>query len=149
MRRRRRTQVNPMRPLILLAVVWITGSLLFAAEDSPRSATDDRAREPDPVAVLAAAPAPQEGEGADQGATQTATQGANQAAQSESAKSTTPSEAPDVSKDETEDEVSTAASKQPADGAKSADAKPGATPQRFVPSEQVRADFDVSFPIDI
>ena len=30
-----------------------------------------------------------------------------------------------------------------------ADAKPSkSTPQRFVPSEQVRADFDVSFPID-
>jgi hypothetical protein len=28
-----------------------------------------------------------------------------------------------------------------------ADAK--ASPQRFIPSEQVRADFDVSFPIDI
>lgn len=32
-------------------------------------------------------------------------------------------------------------------------AKPGetdkASPQRFIPSEQVRADFDVSFPIDI
>jgi hypothetical protein len=25
----------------------------------------------------------------------------------------------------------------------------GASPQRFVPSEQVRADFDVSFPIDM
>jgi hypothetical protein len=34
-----------------------------------------------------------------------------------------------------------------------ADAKPKAeqkaSPQRFIPSEQVRADFDVSFPIDI
>jgi hypothetical protein len=33
------------------------------------------------------------------------------------------------------------------------DAKPSAeqkaSPQRFIPSEQVRADFDVSFPIDI
>jgi hypothetical protein len=27
--------------------------------------------------------------------------------------------------------------------------KKGSSPQRFVPSEQVRADFDVSFPIDI
>ena len=32
---------------------------------------------------------------------------------------------------------------QPPPGAK------GPSPQRFVPSEQVRADFDVSFPIDI
>jgi hypothetical protein len=42
-------------------------------------------------------------------------------------------------------------------GAAQAAAKPGekaatddkSSPQRFVPSEQVRADFDVSFPIDI
>ena len=33
------------------------------------------------------------------------------------------------------------AAKPPADGK--------ASPQRFIPSEQVRADFDVSFPIDI
>jgi hypothetical protein len=30
-----------------------------------------------------------------------------------------------------------------------ANADKGSSPQRFVPSEQVRADFDVSFPIDI
>ena len=29
------------------------------------------------------------------------------------------------------------------------DADKGPSPQRFVPSEQVRADFDVSFPVDI
>jgi hypothetical protein len=42
-------------------------------------------------------------------------------------------------------------------GAAQAAAKPGekpavddkSSPQRFIPSEQVRADFDVSFPIDI
>jgi hypothetical protein len=28
-------------------------------------------------------------------------------------------------------------------------AKKAASPQRFIPSEQVRADFDVSFPVDI
>ncbi len=41
---------------------------------------------------------------------------------------------------------------EPADAAKNAagDAsKKGSSPQRFVPSEQVRADFDVSFPVDI
>jgi hypothetical protein len=36
----------------------------------------------------------------------------------------------------------------PKKGAASAADKSG-SPQRFVPSEQVRADFDVSFPIDI
>ncbi|MFC4310674.1 hypothetical protein ACFPN2_16395 [Steroidobacter flavus] len=41
------------------------------------------------------------------------------------------------------------------DGEKTPAAKPakssgkGGSPERFVPSEQVRADFDVSFPIDI
>lgn len=134
-----------MRPLILLAVVWITGSLLFAAEDSPRSAADEGQSKVDPVAVLAAAPAPQSGEGAHQDANQGA-----QTAQSEPATSAAPSEAPDVGKDGTEDEdEASAKSKQPAADAKSADAAPGTTPQRFVPSEQVRADFDVSFPIDI
>jgi len=138
-----------MRPLILLAVVWITGSLLFAAEDSPRSAADEGQGKVDPVAVLAAAPAPQSGESAHQDANQGANQGA-QTAQSEPATSAAPSEAPDVGKDGTEDEdEASAKSKQPAADAKSADAAPGTTPQRFVPSEQVRADFDVSFPIDI
>jgi len=32
---------------------------------------------------------------------------------------------------------------------KASAADKGASPQRFVPTEQVRADFDVSFPIDI
>jgi len=41
-----------------------------------------------------------------------------------------------------QDEDKAAAAKQ-----RSAESKP--SPQRFVPSEQVRADFDVSFPIDI
>jgi hypothetical protein len=41
-----------------------------------------------------------------------------------------------------------AAAPEPAGGAKEASSK-GPSPQRFTPSEQVRADFDVSFPIDI
>lgn len=44
--------------------------------------------------------------------------------------------------------------KDPAKGAAAGDAKQPAkdasgTPQRFIPSEQVRSDFDVSFPVDI
>ena len=53
---------------------------------------------------------------------------------------TTPKEAP-AAKQQDED-IDTASP------AKS-DADKGPSPQRFVPSEQVRADFDVSFPIDI
>lgn len=40
------------------------------------------------------------------------------------------------------------AAAKPKAAATAADKK-GSSPQRFVPSEQVRADFDVSFPIDI
>lgn len=42
--------------------------------------------------------------------------------------------------------------KKPAETAAAPSAKSSAdkaSPQRFVPSEQVRADFDVSFPVDI
>lgn len=51
-------------------------------------------------------------------------------------------------KDPGEDEAQPAGKPKPA--ATAADkASDKASPQRFVPSEQVRADFDVSFPIDI
>jgi cytoskeletal protein RodZ len=43
---------------------------------------------------------------------------------------------------QTQEASAPAASQKPAGDAK-------ATPQRFVPSEQVRSDFDVSFPVDI
>lgn len=36
-----------------------------------------------------------------------------------------------------------------ADAAKKPAADANAAPQKFIPSEQVRADFDVSFPVDI
>lgn len=58
--------------------------------------------------------------------------------------------------DSTAEQAKTAAQDQPsaADRETAAGAKPkasgkGGSPERFVPSEQVRADFDVSFPIDI
>src|SRR5689334_18370872 len=47
-----------------------------------------------------------------------------------------------------EDDVDVAAEKAPPKPAASGKGK-GGSPERFVPSEQVRADFDVSFPIDI
>lgn len=47
-------------------------------------------------------------------------------------------------------DAKTADGKSEADAAsKTGDKETKASPQRFVPSEQVRADFDVSFPIDI
>lgn len=44
---------------------------------------------------------------------------------------------------------SSEAPSQEAAAAPAADAAVGPTPDRFVPSEQVRADFDVAFPIDM
>lgn len=59
--------------------------------------------------------------------------------------------AQDASAEDTSEKDKAAADK-PAAGkpepAKSA-ADKAASPQRFIPSEQVRADFDVSFPVDI
>jgi hypothetical protein len=46
------------------------------------------------------------------------------------------------------DEDSTATKPTPADSS-SKPAKSGTTPGRFEPTEKVRADFDVSFPVDI
>ncbi|WP_129776332.1 hypothetical protein [Peristeroidobacter soli] len=47
----------------------------------------------------------------------------------------------------TEEEDEAAQAQKPA--AKPGKSGKGGSPERFVPSEQVRADFDVSFPIDI
>jgi hypothetical protein len=56
-----------------------------------------------------------------------------------------------------DDKVAAPAAAEKSADANQAEAKPDvkspadakASPQRFIPSEQVRADFDVSFPIDI
>jgi hypothetical protein len=52
------------------------------------------------------------------------------------------------SDEDSKDEAGEKADPKPKAAATTADKK-GSSPQRFVPSEQVRADFDVSFPIDI
>lgn len=65
---------------------------------------------------------------------------ATTAAQKPGAESAAPAK-DEVSKKDADEEA--AAAKSPS----AADKK--SSPQRFVPSEQVRADFDVSFPIDI
>jgi hypothetical protein len=147
--------MKPMRMLILLAVFWAAGSLLLAAE-SPQT--------PKPVKPAA---------------TQSTTPAQPSAAKSDAAKSgaaaTTPEPAKDANKDETDaskgsiSEQAEAALKAAAEADGGAAKEPpkstdktatdeqppppvagkGPSPQRFVPSEQVRADFDVSFPIDI
>lgn len=108
--------MKPIRMLILLMVMWATGSLLFAADAPPPAAPAER---PAAGAEPTQAGAAESGEAAD----------ANEE----------PTPAPAASTQEGEDQAPPAPS--------AADGKP--SPQRFVPSEQVRADFDVSFPIDI
>jgi len=62
------------------------------------------------------------------------------------AESATPKGDEDSKVKEEDDAQDKAAAGKPKPAASAADK---ASPQRFVPSEQVRADFDVSFPIDI
>lgn len=98
-----------------------------------------------PNMLWAAEPAPA------QPAPPATTPAATPAATAAAAKPTDESAAPksdEDSKDEAKDPASEAADPKPKAAAATADKK-GSSPQRFVPSEQVRADFDVSFPIDI
>jgi hypothetical protein len=113
-----------------------------------------------PVVVLAAEPASAVSEeSAHTSAAQAADQTAKQpAADIQADKAASKSPAPDASnkdaasdKDAAADQDDTSAPgnkvPSPADVAKRSTGK--GTPQRFTPSEQVRPDFDVSFPIDI
>jgi hypothetical protein len=67
-----------------------------------------------------------------------------------------PAEKPAASAPKPAEETQEQAAEKPA-ATESAEARPAEksaadqkpSPQRFIPSEQVRADFDVSFPIDI
>jgi hypothetical protein len=106
-------------PLIGLLVACCATSTLWAAEPAPAK----------PAAAPAATPAPAPATPA--------------AAESATPKSDEDSNA----KEADEGEEKQAAGKPKATAADKAGDK--ASPQRFVPSEQVRADFDVSFPIDI
>jgi cytoskeletal protein RodZ len=54
----------------------------------------------------------------------------------------------DAKADAKKDEKESKAPASQADAKKPAKESSG-TPQRFIPSEQVRSDFDVSFPVDI
>lgn len=103
----------------LLAACCVTGTL-WAAEPAPAKPA------PAPTAT-AEKPAP-------------ATTATKPAAESAAAKSDEDAKV----KDDVQGEAQQAAGKS-----KAPTAADKASPQRFVPSEQVRADFDVSFPIDI
>ncbi len=110
--------------LIMLIVAGVSGSWLFAAETPP-----------------APTPAP--------------AQTAEQPASDEIAKSDAEADAGDAKADEENNDPTAATDEDPTQ--KSAADKAGAgkdsttkaSPQRFIPSEQVRPDFDVSFPVDI
>ncbi|HEX7116503.1 MAG TPA: hypothetical protein VF193_15360 [Steroidobacter sp.] len=138
-----------MRMLILLAVTWAAGSVLLAAEwnaPSRRPASSGTAQERVTTAALAqSAPsesrqavqsesASQEPEGQNSGAAQK---------EQKEAEAQTRSPAPEPANPQAEADEEEQAPPPPKDG------QQRASPQRFVPSEQVRADFDVSFPIDI
>jgi cytoskeletal protein RodZ len=116
--------MNPMRMLVLLTVVGTTGSILFAAEPA------GTAKQGQPAASTeTAAPAKEAEKGK---------QPAPAAASKEPASAPASKETAAVPDEDAD----------PSPPAKT-DADKGPSPQRFVPSEQVRADFDVSFPVDI
>ena len=136
---RRSNQLNPMRMLVMLAVLWVAGTLLFAAESMPPAAKPRPAEATSvPAQAAAAEPMGQNNRAAGEPAVD---------AKDAPAKPDTPGE------EELPDEETAAAPEESktagGDAKQASSADKGSTPQRFVPSEQVRADFDVSFPIDI
>jgi hypothetical protein len=131
--------MKPMRMLILLAVFWAAGSLLLAAETPPAPKPASTAQT-DAKTGDAKAGAKEEGK------------------QEESTDGSKPSiseQAEAALKVAAEADGSAAKEPPGGEGKDDTQAPPngsagkGSSPQRFVPSEQVRADFDVSFPIDI
>ena len=136
----RKDQLNPMRFLVLLGVTWAAGTLLFAAEQTPRPA-------PPATAPAAAAPAaesakPPANESADPSVAQ-AEPDVQAAEPEEPAAEEAQTQEPDA------EEPTPSSAKEKSENAQRASAADKGSPKRFVPSEQVRADFDVSFPIDI
>ena len=141
--------MNPqMRMLILLAVFWAAGSLLLAAESpsTPKPAAAEKPAAEKPAATekpateekKSAAEEPKTDTAQDKGSIAEQAEAALKAA-AEADPGGAPSETPKTeaeAKDETQVPPTASAGRGP-------------SPQRFVPTEQVRADFDVSFPIDI
>ena len=129
--------MNPqMRLVIMLAVLGASGSLLFAAEPAAPPADDtgkadkvDKAKGAQDASNPVGAP--------EQGPDGTSKTGAAPEEDNDpEAKKTPTAAAPEEDKDPEAKRAPTAADK-------------AGSPQRFTPSEQVRADFDVSFPVDI
>lgn len=137
--------------LIMLAVVGVGGSVLFAAESNRQAQLQAVAMAPkaevDPDKKLPSATDEATGKPGDASKSDASkTDAAKADAKADAVKS-------DAAKAEAAKNSATAqadkAGEKPAAEKGAATAKSGATPQRFVPSEEVRADFDVSFPVDI
>lgn len=134
--------------LVMLAVAGVTGSVLFAAEANrqaqQRAVAMAPAAEVDKDKKLPNATDPVTGKPAEAGAPSVEADEA--AANSSDSKADPAADAKQAGA-----AADKAADKGAATTAKSSksDADRVATPQRFVPSEEVRADFDVSFPVDI
>lgn len=119
--------------LIILAVASAAGSLLFAAEPAPVGT------QPAPKPAPAKTGSPQENADVSTGKA-AAPVAQSKAVQEKDETEKSPGKSPEKSSEKPEP-------KSAADKASAADT--AASPQRFIPSEQVRADFDVSFPVDI
>jgi hypothetical protein len=141
--------MNPqMRMLILLAVFWAAGSLLLAAE-SPSSKPVAAEKPATEKAGAAEKPAVEEKKAAaEESKTDTAQDKGSIAEQAEAALKAAAEADPGGGPSETP-KAEAAQEKDETQVAPTASAGRGSSPQRFVPTEQVRADFDVSFPIDI
>lgn len=156
----------PLRMLILLTVFWAAGSLLLAAE-SPSAAKPKPATETQQPAAKAgeavgeaksaeAKPAEaktddtKDGAAAKDGTSSESGDKRSIAEQAEAAlkaaaEADASSAASAAGSNKSGDSVGQDDTQAPPSGGSSK----GPSPQRFVPTEQVRADFDVSFPIDI
>jgi flagellum-specific peptidoglycan hydrolase FlgJ len=153
--------MNPqMRMLVLLAVFWVAGSLLLAAE-SPSTST------PKPAATAKKVEDAAKGDAAKTDATKAdATKTDTKEASKDGTKESGSASGKPSIAEQAEAALKAAYDADPKEAAKAdpdaqqhakddtqtppdGNAPKGPSPQRFVPSEQVRADFDVSFPIDI
>jgi len=159
----------PMRMLVLLAVFSVAGSWLLAAESpstpKPATAADttQSGTNTDATKTDAAKPDANKTDAATADAAKTDAAKTGAAAKTDAAKA----DAKDASKDGDKKTIAEQAEaalkaayeadpKAPAKGdpdakddTQTAPVAKGPSPQRFTPTEQVRADFDVSFPIDI
>lgn len=159
----------PMRMLILLAVFWAAGSLLLAAESpsTPKPAATANKTQSGAKTDAAKTDAAKT-DAVKGGATKTDAKADTKGASATDGKDSGQGAAKQSIAEQAEAALKAAAEADPKSASKApansdaADAEQhakddtqtppagkGPSPQRFVPTEQVRADFDVSFPIDI